>query len=991
MRTLYRNGRVHTAAARERDRARSSTAARSPGSASRTTRAAHRPAAATIDLRRRLRHARPSSTRTCTRPRPAWRSPAWTCAARARWPRRCDAVERAARAGRGRPILGGGWDETDWPERRPPTAAELDRAAYGGSVYLARVDVHSAVVSSALLAAVPGLAGLAGFRADGWLRRDAHDAVRAGRATPALTPAQRRDAQRAALRHARRARHRLRARDGRPGDLRARTTCAALLALGRDEPLPEVIGYWGELFGVDDGPRARRRRRRRATCSATARSARTPPRCTSRTPTGPSTAARCASTTERARRAHRAPASQAGLQAGFHAIGDAAVDQVLDAFELAPAAARAARPAPGTASSTPSTSATRPRLAASGLLASMQPVFDAAWGGAERHVRRRGSAPSGRAALNRFADLAAAGVPLAFGSDSPVTAARPVGRRPGRRPPARPGARRSARGPRSPRTPAAAGGRPAAPARACWPPGAPATFAVWRAGELGVDARRAGGPLEHRPARRRAGLPDLAPGVGCRRACDRRAARSSTRPTAPAPAERLSRTGRPRGVRDTGRCRDRCAGRRAARSAARWAALLAVAGGLLGVAGVPAVRASGRWRSSAWRCCRSPCDGRRSRTGAWLGFALRAGVLRPAAALDRRLRRPGAVADPRRRRGRLLRRARRRAAACSQRLRGAPAVGRRAPGCSQEALRDRLPFGGFPWGRLAFSQADVAAAVVRRARRRAAASPSPSRWPAAGARRGRAAALRRARLPRPSPPASPSRSPCRCSAAAARAPLAPGAGPRRPHRRSSPSSRAACPTCGLAFEQRARQVLDNHVAPDAELAAEITAGTVPRPEPGPVAGERLRRRPVHRRRPPTREIDDAVQGDRRPGPRRRDPAGPGPDAPPQRRHPLVADDRARARSTSSGTRCRSASTSRCAASPRLVSSDVNLVTQDMVAGHGNGLLARRPGPDRRRHLLRGRLRRPGALVGARPARSCSSCRPTTRPSATPPRPTSSWR
>src|SRR5690349_20849829 len=37
-------------------------------------------------------------------------------------------VERAARAGRGRPVIGSGWEETHWPEGRPPTAAELDRA-----------------------------------------------------------------------------------------------------------------------------------------------------------------------------------------------------------------------------------------------------------------------------------------------------------------------------------------------------------------------------------------------------------------------------------------------------------------------------------------------------------------------------------------------------------------------------------------------------------------------------------------------------------------------------------------------------------------------------------------------------------------------------------------------------------------------------------------------------------------------------------------------
>src|SRR5204862_8366099 len=102
-----------------------------------------------------------------------------------------DAIEAAARTGRGRPVLGSGWDETDWPERRPPTAVELDRAGYGGLVYLARVDKHSALASSALLAAVPGVRGLAGFDASGWLRGPAHDAVRTA-AFAALSPGQRR-------------------------------------------------------------------------------------------------------------------------------------------------------------------------------------------------------------------------------------------------------------------------------------------------------------------------------------------------------------------------------------------------------------------------------------------------------------------------------------------------------------------------------------------------------------------------------------------------------------------------------------------------------------------------------------------------------------------------------------------------------------------------------------------------------------------------------
>ena len=53
-------------------------------------------------------------------------------------------------------LVGQGWDETGWPEGRPPTGAELERAAPGRRCYLTRVDSHSSVVS-------PG-AGRAGAR-----------------------------------------------------------------------------------------------------------------------------------------------------------------------------------------------------------------------------------------------------------------------------------------------------------------------------------------------------------------------------------------------------------------------------------------------------------------------------------------------------------------------------------------------------------------------------------------------------------------------------------------------------------------------------------------------------------------------------------------------------------------------------------------------------------------------------------------------------------
>ncbi|HVU92944.1 MAG TPA: amidohydrolase family protein, partial [Jatrophihabitans sp.] len=330
-----------------------------------------------------------------------------------------DAVERVARAGRGRPILGGGWDESRWPERRPPTAAELDRAAYGGAVYLARVDVHSAVVSSAVMAAVPGLAGLAGYDPAGWQHEPAaHDAVRVA-ALDALTAGQRRDAQRAFLAHA--ASLGIGCVHEMAGPIISdEADLAALLELARTEPGPEVIGYWGELHGVATA------RELGAVGAAgdlfidgslgSHTAALTVPYADQPDTRG----VLRFETAELA--AHVLECLEAGLQAGFHAIGDAAVEQFLDALDLVAERLGRAGGAGGAghriehAEYVPDPA----RLAASGLIASMQPVFDALWGGADGLYAER-LWPRRSLALNRFADLAAAGVPLAFGSDAPVT------------------------------------------------------------------------------------------------------------------------------------------------------------------------------------------------------------------------------------------------------------------------------------------------------------------------------------------------------------------------------------------------------------------------------------------------------------------------------------------------------------------------------------------------------------------------------------------
>ncbi|MEU4746581.1 amidohydrolase family protein, partial [Actinosynnema sp. NPDC023658] len=107
----------------------------------------------------------------------------------------------AVRGAEGPLVWGHGWDETRWPENRPPTRAELDAAAGGARVYLSRIDVHSALVSSALLDLAPGARAADGYTPDGPLSRAAHHHVRRA-AKDAIPVDRRRAAQRAFLEHA---------------------------------------------------------------------------------------------------------------------------------------------------------------------------------------------------------------------------------------------------------------------------------------------------------------------------------------------------------------------------------------------------------------------------------------------------------------------------------------------------------------------------------------------------------------------------------------------------------------------------------------------------------------------------------------------------------------------------------------------------------------------------------------------------------------------
>jgi len=314
-------------------------------------------------------------------------------------------------------LWGHGWDETRWPENRPPTRAELDAVAGGTPVYLSRVDVHSALASTALVDLTPDARVAAGWSAGGPLARDAHHHVRRA-ARDSITPEQRRAAQLSFLRHAASMGIACVHECGGP-DISGAEDFAELLALQGD--LPQVVGYWG-AFGEPpagahglagdlfvDGAFGSRTAALRAPYSDR-----------------PDTSgARYLSAEQIAD--HLAACSENGVQAGFHVIGDAGTDAVMAGFDLAEK--RVGRQV---------LTDVRHRLehlemididhayllGSLGVVASVQPLFDAYWGGpsgmyAQRLGERRANG------LNRFAHLREAGVQLAFGSDAPVTAVDP--------------------------------------------------------------------------------------------------------------------------------------------------------------------------------------------------------------------------------------------------------------------------------------------------------------------------------------------------------------------------------------------------------------------------------------------------------------------------------------------------------------------------------------------------------------------------------------
>ena len=325
----------------------------------------------------------------------------------------------------GRPVWGHGWDDSAWAAEQTLTTADIDAVVGRIPAYLSRVDVHSAIASTSLRDMVSGLPAVTGFDPQRPLSAQAHHLIRA-EARRLLTAGQRADARRAALDAAAAA------------GIVAVHECAGpdiggiedWNELRANDHGVDVVGYWGEAVS--------RASQARALIEATgarglagdlfvdgALGSHTALLCQTYADKPGNTGNRYLDTDAIA--AHLFACTEAGITAGFHVIGDGAVTAAVDALERTverfgvPAVARCGHRLEHLEMVSKQQAE---KLGSWGITASVQPNFDALWGGADGMYARRLGVDRA-ALLNPLALLASAGVPLAFGSDTPVTSMDP--------------------------------------------------------------------------------------------------------------------------------------------------------------------------------------------------------------------------------------------------------------------------------------------------------------------------------------------------------------------------------------------------------------------------------------------------------------------------------------------------------------------------------------------------------------------------------------
>jgi predicted amidohydrolase YtcJ len=329
-----------------------------------------------------------------------------------------------ARHRRGDIILGHGWDETSWDDPQLPSRNDIDRATWGSEVYLSRIDVHSALVSSAIVEYVPGVRDLAGF-ADFAVSAEAHAVLRT-HALSRLTGSQRLRAQRAFGQHS------LSQGIASVHEMAGPSISSVADAQSLKELCdlgvgPEVFLYWGQLAqegGLDiardlgavgaggdlfvDG----------AIGSRTAALSQDYSDQQGNSGLNYLTSEQVAE--------HVVSCHQADLQAGFHAIGDRGIGIALTGIGVASSKLKDSqiRRARHRLEHAELVSEKQLSLIREfNLTASMQPLFDELWGHKGGMYESRLGERS--LSMNRWGSMLAQGTTVCFSSDSPVTVMSP--------------------------------------------------------------------------------------------------------------------------------------------------------------------------------------------------------------------------------------------------------------------------------------------------------------------------------------------------------------------------------------------------------------------------------------------------------------------------------------------------------------------------------------------------------------------------------------
>ena len=321
-------------------------------------------------------------------------------------------------------LVGGGWDQTRWPDKSLPTREQLDRVTTGHPAFLSRIDGHIALANSAALEAAhitPQTAPPSGGAIDrdahgqltGILRESAKDLIE--KIIPPATPEERRRGLELAIADAlsngvtsvqdfsdwqdfltyeqleQESKLNLRISEWLP----FKASLEDLKQMRTHHPADDPLLQTSMLKGFMDGSLGSHTAAMKAPYSDDPANTGLPQY--SQSELNEMAVAR----------------SQDGFQLGFHAIGDRAIAMALDALSQ-PGVSRTARNRIEHAQVVDS--ADIPRFRQLGVIASMQPshlLTDMNWAEARLGPKRAAFSYAWKAFLD-------AGVPLAFGTDYPV-------------------------------------------------------------------------------------------------------------------------------------------------------------------------------------------------------------------------------------------------------------------------------------------------------------------------------------------------------------------------------------------------------------------------------------------------------------------------------------------------------------------------------------------------------------------------------------------